>query len=160
MPYDLPDPLRLVALGLLVVGCSIWLGGYVTLIMVARTATATMAPPDRIAFFRIFGRRFGTLSTVALLGALASGGVLLGTRTWDGLSWAMVIVAAVLLLTLATGVVQARRMTRLRHSAIIAPGDPGIQRQIAVGSRYAIWLRAVLGAISLLLLILALIGVV
>lgn len=160
MPYDLADPLRFIALGLLVVGGSIWLGGYVTLIMVARTATATLTPADRIAFFRRFGRRFGTLSTAALLTALVAGGVLLGARRWDGLSWAMVFVAAVLLIAVATGVAQARRMTRLRHSAIMAPNDSSSQRQIATGRRYAVWLRAALGAISFLLLILVLISAV
>lgn len=160
MPYDLPDPLRFGALVLLVVGGSIWLGGYVTLIMVARTATATMAPADRIAFFRRFGRRFGTLSTTALLTALIAGGVLLGARSWDGLSWAMVGVSALLLIAVATGVAQARRMTRLRHAAIMTPGAPGGQRQIATGSKYAVWLRAALGAISFLLMILILISAV
>lgn len=160
MPLDLPDAVRIIALGVLVLGGSVWLGGFVTLIMVSRSATATMAAADRVAFFRHFGRRFGSLSTAALVGAMVAGAVLLSADEWDGLSTTLVVVAVALLAAVAIGVVQAKRMTRLRRAALSSPGDARAAARIAVGSRYAVRLRAGIGAVSLLLFVLALVRAV
>lgn len=156
MPLELPDAVRILATGVLVLGGSIWLGGFVTLILVSRSASATLPAADRVAFFRHFGRRFGSVSTAALVCALVAGAVLLSGQRWDGLSWSLLIAAIALLVAVAIGVVQARKMTRLRRRAVADPGNTAVVTRIGVGSRYAVWLRGTIGAISVLIFVLAL----
>jgi hypothetical protein len=103
------------------VASSIWVGGLVTIFVVARAATATLGPAERIAFFRALGRAYGLVGTVALLVGLAVGAILLRDHPWDGRLVATAILAGALLLALAAGMAQAGAMTRLRRRALQAP---------------------------------------
>jgi len=139
---------------LLVVGAlaaAIWVGGLVAIFIVARTASATLEPAQRIAFFRSLGRTYGIVGSVALLVALAAGAILLDDHPWDGLLVAAAIVAAALLLALAAGMAQARAMTRLRRRAIDAPALAG---QVRRGAVLAAALRGAIGLLTLTLVIL------
>ncbi len=97
---------------------SIWVGGLVTIFLVARAASATLEPAQRVAFLRSFGQAYGALGSAALLVALASGTLLLRGHPWNGLLIATAIVAGALLVVSVAGMAQARAMTRLRRQAL------------------------------------------
>ena len=103
---------------------SIWVGGLVAIFIVARAASHTLQPAQRVEFFRALGRSYGVVGTLALVVALVSGAILLDGHPWDGLMVASVAVAVALLVATAAGMAQARAMTRLRRRA--APGVDGV----------------------------------
>ena len=143
---------RAVLLGVFTLASGIWVGGYVAIAAVAGAASATLDPDSRVSFFRALGRRYLWISGVALVVALGTGAALLRERTWDGTLTAAVAVAAALVLALAVGVVQARRMTRLRRAALADPQDQRLTRQVERGARGATVLRAAIGVLSLALI--------
>ena len=134
------------------VAASIWVGGLVAIFVVARAASATLAPTERIAFFRALGRTYGIVGSLALLVALAVGAILLDDHPWDGLLVAAAIVAGALLLALVAGMAQARAMTRLRRRALAAPELDGRVRR---GATLAGALRGTIGVLTLALVVLA-----
>ncbi|MFY9650898.1 hypothetical protein, partial [Trebonia sp.] len=58
----------------------------------------------------------------------------------------------VLVAATAAGVVQARRMTRLRRAALRDPGSAELAAKVRCGARNAVVLRASIAALSLALL--------
>lgn len=140
----------LVALEL--VAAAIWVGGLVAIFIVARVASATLAPPQRIALFRVLGRTYAIVGSLALLVAIAVGAILLDDHPWDSLLIATAIVAGALILALSIGMAQARSMTRLRRRAIESPelGD-GVRR----GAVLAATLRGLIALLTLALVVLA-----
>jgi len=141
-----------VLLGVFTLASCIWVGGYVAIAVVARVATHTLAPGQRVAFFRALGRTYLLLGVPALLVAFGAGAALLSDHTWDGLMTATVVVAAALVVALAVGVVQARRMSRLRAGALSTPEDQYANARVRAGARAAAWLRAGIGGLSLALI--------
>jgi len=137
--------------GLLIFAGSIWVGGLVAIVVVARVAAGTLPPDARVAFFRGLGRSYGVVGTAALAVAYGSGAALVYGRAWDAQLTATAVVATALVAATAVGVVQARRMTRLRHEAL---GSDDIQKAAAVrrGAVRAGALRALIGALSFALL--------
>jgi len=145
--------LQAALVSVLVIATSIWVGGYVTIVMVARATTKTLPPAQRVAFFRAFGRLHGVVSVPALILGLGAGSWLLADRDYDRLLAAATAVAAALLVTLIAGVVQARRLTRLRQRAVTdASGE--LDLSIGRSARRAVWLRAGIGALSVALVVL------
>lgn len=153
---SLPAAAETTLLGVLILAGSIWIGGMVAVVLVARVSSLVLDPASRVAFFRVFGRGYGILATVALLIALIAGAILLGAAPWTGLSTAIVVLAALLVASLAWGILQARHLTRLRRAAAES-GDP--QALAAVGRRAtaAALLRAGIGVFSLALFVLLLV---
>lgn len=148
------DPAESVVLAVCLLAMSIWIGGYVAIAVVARTAAATLEPGARVAFFRSLGRAYLKVGVPALIVALATGGVLARDVARGGLFTATVVVAVVLVACLAVAVVQARRMTRLRRSLLDSPHREGLAEQVQRGARAAAGLRAVLGLLSVALVVL------
>ena len=140
---------------LALLSCSIWVGGFVAIAVVARVARAQLDGPSRIAFFRELGRRYLVIGLTALATALATGAALLAERHWDATALAAVVVAAALLLVTATGIAQARGMTRARARAIRAPHDAALAERVRRGAVRAAILRISIGALTLALLGLA-----
>ena len=134
------------------VAASIWVGGLIAIFIVARAASATLGPAERIAFFRALGRSYGIVGSVSLLVALAVGAILLDGHPWDGLLIATAIVAGALVLALATGIGQARAMTRLRRRALEAPE---LGESVRRGAALASALRGVIAVLTLTLVVLA-----
>jgi uncharacterized membrane protein len=130
---------------------SIWAGGLVAIFVVARAASATLEPAQRIALFRSVGRSYGIVGSLALLVALVSGALLLRGHAWDGTLIAATIAAAALLVVLVAGMAQARAMTRLRRRAL---ADPGLDPHVRKGAVLATVLRAAIAALTLLLVVL------
>lgn len=149
------DPARATLLGVFILATSIWVGGYVTIAVVARVATRTLRSAERVVFFRSLGRTYLILGGTALLVSIGTGAVLISDRPWDGLMTATTVLAAALVATLAAGVVQARQMTRLRADALIKPADARVTERVRRGAHSAALLRAAIGVLNLALVALA-----
>jgi uncharacterized membrane protein len=145
------DTPRAVLVGVFILGSCIWVGGYVAIAVVARVATRTLDPAQRVAFFRDLGRAYLRVGGPALVVALGTGTALLSGRAVDGILTATYAAAAALIGTLVVGVVQARSMTQLRMRAMAASSDPALIRDIRRGARSAVILRAAIGLLSLAL---------
>lgn len=154
MPLTLPPSARLWLSLLLVPSTSVWLGGYVAVAVMASSSRAALTADARVTFFRQFGRAYLPVGAGALALALASGGMLLAQRRPDGLTALTVTAALLLVLLLAVGVGQARCQTQLRRRAQQAPADSGLTDSVRRGGRAATLLRAALGLLSLLLVVL------
>ncbi len=138
----------------LVLATSAWVGGYVAVVVVARTAAATLEPAVRVRFFRSLGRRYLWVAGPALLVALVTGAVLLRDHDWNGLLTATTVAAFALLALLAVAVGQARRMTKLRRRSVADPANTRLTQQVATAARGAAALRALLGLLTLALVFL------
>ena len=138
--------------GLLLLASAVWLGGLVAIFVVSRVAERTIAPADRIAFFRLLGRCYGLVGTGALVVALGTGAALLRNRPWDGPLIATVAVSAVLLLVTALGMAQAHRMTARRRAMLRCPDDSALRAEVRRAGRTATALRIAIGMCSLALI--------
>jgi hypothetical protein len=136
----------------LVLATSIWVGGLVTIALVARVASRTLTAVDRVHFFRGLGRTYGPVGGAALLTALGAGATLVVDQPLDGLIVAGSVVAGALMVTTAVGVAQARRMTQLRLRAAVSAGDPRMRQIVRRGAIRAAVLRLLIGALSVVLL--------
>ena len=143
-----------IVLGVFMLASCVWVGGLVAIFVVARVATGTLVPGERVAFFRGLGRAYLLLGVLALLVAFGCGAALLNGRAWDGLLIAAVAVVAALLAVLVIGVVQARRMTRLRAASLSTAGDLGACGRVRRQARAAALLGAIVGLLSLALIVL------
>lgn len=144
------DAICLIAL---VLGTSVWLGGYVAIAVVARVTTRTIEPSARVAFFRALGRAYFWVGTPALLVALVSAGVLARDVESGPLFSVTVAAAALLVVCFAVAVGQARRMTRLRIRLADSSEDPSLEERVRRGAVRAGVLRAALGVLSLVLVV-------
>jgi len=142
----------------LVFATAVWIGGIVAIFVVARVAHATLGAEERVTFFRGLGRAYGPVGGVALTIALISGAVLAAARSWDGRLTASTALAVALVAVTVTGVVQARRMTRLRQAALRDPGSPALAARVRRGARDAAALRIAIALLSLALLVLGVIA--
>jgi hypothetical protein len=146
------DTTQAVLLGVLTLATSIWVGGYIAIGVVARVATRTRGPANRVAFFRALGRSYLFVGTPALLIAIGTGAGLATEHPWNGELAASVALTAALLVSVAVGVAQARRMSRLRAAALADPSDAGVAQRVLQGARLATVLRAAIGLLSLALI--------
>lgn len=140
-------------LALFVLATSVWVGGLVTLAVVARV-TRGLSPPDRVQTFRGIGRTYGPIGAGALAVGLALGLVLSWDEPKDALFATTLAVAAALVVVTAVGVAQARAMTRLRLEALQAPGDRTLERRVRRGAGRASGLRALIAVLTLALVVL------
>jgi len=136
------------------VATSIWVGGYVAIGVVARSAAATLDGASRVAFFRSLGRSYLRVGTPALVVAIVTGAALVWGHEWDTLLRATVAVVALLLIGLAVAVAQARAMTRLRRRATQQSDDAQLADDVRSGARRATALRAALGLLTIALVVL------
>jgi hypothetical protein len=140
---------------LLVLAGSVWLGGLVTIAVVARVARRTLGAEDRVTFFRDLGRTYGVVGGLALATALVAGAVLVMDEPLTGPVVAAWAVAAALVGTTLVGVRQARQMTQLRLRAAAGDGgtgDPRMRDAIHRGAVRAAVLRGLIAALSVALL--------
>ncbi|MEO9223333.1 MAG: hypothetical protein ABI251_16470 [Mycobacteriaceae bacterium] len=142
-----------VLLAVFVLATSVWVGGLVTITIVAQVARRTLGPADSVAFFRGLGRVHGMVGSGALLLALITGAVLLRHHGWDGLVIAAVVLTIALLAASVIGMAQARRMTVLRRSLTERSGDAALQAQVARGAHSAIVLRVLITVLTLAMVI-------
>ncbi|HET7052807.1 MAG TPA: hypothetical protein VFI09_02685 [Solirubrobacterales bacterium] len=136
------------------IASAIWVGGLVAIFVVARAASRTLDPAQRVAFFRALGRAYGVVGTTALLVAIASGAILLDDHPWDALLIATAIVTGALLLAAGAGMAQARAMTRLRRSALERTADAEVVARVRRGALLATALRGAIAIFTLALVVL------
>lgn len=141
-----------------VVASSVWVGGSAVIVVVVRAARRTLAPAERVELFRALGRGYGIVGGIALALALGTGAVLVSDHPWDGPLIATAVVAGSLVIATAVGVVQARRMTRLRRAALQQPQDgavrDGMAGAVRRGARTAAVLRTAIAVLTLALVVL------
>jgi hypothetical protein len=137
--------------GVFALTASVWVGGFIAIGVVAGAARRALEPAARVAFFRALGRSYGIVGGLALLVALGTGGALVSGRSWDAALVTTTAVAAALVLATVVGVVQARRMTRLRRDALGDPGDPDLAARVRRGAGRATVLRSAIGLLTLAL---------
>lgn len=93
---------------------AVWVGSLVALAIVSRAARETLDPPARVAFFRALGRRYGVVGGLALAVAVGTGAALLSGRAWTATLTVLAALTASLVIATCLGVIQARRVNRLR----------------------------------------------
>lgn len=145
------DTVRAILLGWLVLSTSVWIGGYITIGVVARVATSTLDTDQRIAFFRQLGRAYAIVGNIALVVAIGTGAALLAGRSWGPALMVTTVLAAALLVASGLGQLQAVQMTRLRRAAAQQPGDAALGATVRWRARAADVLRALIGLLSLAL---------
>jgi len=146
--------LEALVLALLLLATSIWVGGYIAIAVVARTASATLTPDARVAFFRKLGRAYFWVGTPALVVALGTGALLARDADHGTLFTATVVIALLLILSFVIAVVQARRMTQLRQQVLGSQDDAQLAERVRRGAVAAGTLRGVLGLLSIALVVL------
>ena len=146
------DTARAVLLAVFTLTSCVWVGGYVAIGVVARVATRTLDPVQKVAFFRGLGRSYLPIGAPALAIALGTGAALASTHARDGVFVAAVVVAAALIVSFVVGVAQARRMTRLRGLALSLPHSDALAHDLQQGALAATLLRASIGLLSLALI--------
>lgn len=152
VPMALGQPAAGILTGFLILAACVWTGGLVAIFVVARVARRTLVPADRVAFFRGLGRAYGPVGGAALAVALGCGAALLSGHAGDAARTAAIVVAAGLVAVTAAGVMQARRMTRIRRSALASPDDAVTARRIRLGALRAAGLRSAIAALTMTLL--------
>lgn len=138
---------------ILLLSTCVWVGGYVAIAVVARSATATLDPRSRVAFFRSLGRTYLLVGAPALIIALAAGAVMLRDVERDATVVTAYVIAGVLVISFTIAVRQARRMTVLRRDLIDAPDDD-LAGRVRRGGVEAGLLRALVGVLSIALVVL------
>jgi uncharacterized membrane protein len=148
----MPDQTAAALTGLLIFAATVWIGGSAVIVLVARVASCTLTPEARVAFFRKLGRSYGAIASAALVVAYGAGATLVFGRPWNATLTATAVVATALVAATAVGVVQARRMSRLRSRALAEPDDAQLSRRVRSGAARAGALRGAIGGLSLALL--------
>jgi uncharacterized membrane protein len=138
------------------ISASIWVGGMVCLVIVAKAARGVLDESSQVAFFRAVGRRYGIVGTASLLIATAAGLAL----SWPPSSWsrtidAAVVLAGVLVVATIVGMMRARAMTALRRKAITNPGDSATEGALRRGRLLANVIRRLMALMTLAIVILA-----
>lgn len=141
-----------VVTGILIFATCIWVGGLVAIAVVARAASRALDPAARVALFRVLGRMYNVVGNTALAVAFGAGAYLVYGRPWDGWLTAAAVLATVLTAVLVTGIVQARRMTRLRQRLHDGGSDPALAAAVRRGAGQAGALRGVIALLSVALL--------
>jgi copper transport protein len=131
-----------------VLAMSAWLGGLVALVVCVPAATRTLAAPDRTSLLAAVLPRFSAvgLAAVATLAATGVGQAIIEVRHFDGLTStgfgrAVLVKVALLLVLIAFGAINRRRLvpalTRLAAAAA-APGGPGRALRMTLRSEVAL----------------------
>lgn len=150
---------RTLTLALLLLAWAVWFGGLVTIAVVTVSARRTLDPVARVDFLRDLGRRYLPVGTGALVLSLLAGLALLVQQPWSLASTVAVLLGIALAAALAVGVVQARRMTRLRVTAAgTHPGTAGVPTEVEMGARRAAVLRGGIVVLTLALFVVALLA--
>ena len=145
------DGARMLA-AILAVGSGVWAGGLVSVVILALVSRSTVSGADRVGLFRAFGKWFAIFMGAAAL-LVVPPALVLAVVEPTPLTASALVLALGLLLIVAVGIVQARRMSALRCTAASDGGDPArIRRNAAI----ALALRSLIGLLMLALPVVAL----
>lgn len=135
----------------LVAASGIWMGGLLTVPIIAVTSKRLIEPAARADLFVAFGRPFavimGVVLTISLIASLT-----LATSSGSRLApWTLGLVVALLVVT-AVGIVQARKMSGLRRAAAKA-SNSALLGDLRRNTIMATALRSLIGLLSVALLV-------
>jgi putative copper export protein len=148
------------------IAAAVWAGGLVFLGIAAGVARRTVPQAQRIAFFRVLGRRFAAVAVAAavLLAAtgadmasdhLASFGALIDTGYGRTLVAKTALFAAALVEAAIHSLVLGPRIGRLRESLLSAPDDPELTARLRRTAAIAGIVSAMMLAQTIAILVLA-----
>lgn len=141
---------RTIAISVVLLGGSIWVGSMVCLAVVARVATRVLSTTDRVELFADVGRIYRVLGTTALVAAFCAAAVIAGEPDdWDALTVTAFVLTGFLLGLSLAGMRQARRMTAMRR--VMTPRSPRLLR----AARDATVLRSLMGLVTVAIVIAA-----
>jgi hypothetical protein len=146
--------LDVVVVTLFMLATSIWVGGLVTLPVVAFVTSHTLSAADRVATFRGIGRLYGPIGGSALIVALGLGLVLARGKIGNLTFWLTCAVTFCVLAVTVIGVLQARAMTRLRSSDRTEPHTSDVTDRVARSRHRAAVLRGGIAVLTLALVVL------
>ena len=123
------------------IGAAVWTGGLVFLGVAAAVARRTIPAGERIAFFRILGRRFAVVAAVSAAAIAATGIDMAIDRlaSWSALvdtSYGRILMAKIVLFALVLAeaavhsLVLGPRLGRLRAALLDAPSDTLLQARV------------------------------
>lgn len=141
---------------LVVLGVGAWVGGFATVFLVSRSSQAALAAPQRVGLFREFGRRYAAIAATAMALILLPAAILTYIDPSRTAALLLLVVSIVIVAVSIPAIRQARRMGTLRRAALDDPEDAGKAAAVASSARSALILRSVLGAGSVLLVVLVL----
>jgi uncharacterized membrane protein len=131
---------------------SVWIGGFVAVVIVARVARHELDGPTRIAFFRRLGRSYLVVGGSSLAFALASGSLLLARGDWTATRTVAGALGVALAIATIAGVIQAREMTRIRSRYMHDRQDTEAAEMVRSAAARAALLRASIGTLTIALL--------
>jgi hypothetical protein len=113
-------------------------------------ARETLGAAQQVRFFRALGRRYGTVSSGALLVFVLTGLALAGDPADWSTTQATIAVLTVLTAALTVvGVINARAVQRLRARALADPSDAPLASRLRTAARTAAALRAAIAVVTL-----------
>ncbi len=134
---------------------SIWVGSLVCLAVVARATTNALPQASRVQLFRNVGQLYGRLGTACLVVAIGIGFALAGSPGNWGAQLATALALSLLLLAITVaGMMQARRMTKLRTQALEHADDDSWAQRVQRGATQAAALRGLIGLLTLAVVVL------
>ena len=118
-------------LSLHLIAAAVWVGGVVFLGLAATAARSTVSPRERIALFRLLGRRFLLLAGGALAVLIATGAGMAADGSYgERLRQKLGVVAIAVALTAFHSFVQGPALSRLRERALDHPEDESLAGEI------------------------------
>lgn len=117
--------------------------------MVSIISARTLDADSRVQFFKRFGRVYFIMAGSALAVALTTGWIFLAQTPWSDNHARIAVGSGALLLTLASGIVQARDLTRRRTRLVQEPRDAELAKSVLFRARLAAGLRVLIGVFSL-----------
>lgn len=148
------------------IAAAVWAGGLVFLGVAAGVARRTIPEGERIAFFRMLGRRFAMLAAASALLIAATGADMASDRlaSWSALvntSYGRILLAKIILFALALveaaihSLVLGPRIGALREALLASPGDATLERRLHRTAAVSGVLSALMLAQTIAILVLA-----
>lgn len=139
---------------LLTLGVGAWVGGFVTVLVVSRSSSASLEPPQRVRLFRDFGRRYGIVAAVAMAFILFPAAILSYINPLNTPALAILVLSVVIIAISIPAIRQARRIGALRRDALDHPNDKAKADAVARGVRSGTIMRSILavGSVGLVVL--------
>lgn len=139
---------------LLTLGVGAWVGGFVTVLVVSRSTSVSLEPPQRVRFFRDFGRHYGIVAAVAMAFILIPAAILSYINPLNTAALATLVLSVVIIALSIPAIKQARRIGTLRRDALDHPNDTTKADAVARGVRSGTIMRSILAVCSVGLVVL------
>jgi uncharacterized membrane protein len=118
-------------LSLHLIAAAVYVGGVVFLGVAASATRNTVSPQERIALFRVIGRRFLLLATGALAILIGTGAMMASDGDYgERLNQKLGVVAIAVALTYYHSFIQGPALSKLRERALDDPEDAALAAEI------------------------------